>query len=89
EPGGYLHCRTAKFLCSSYNLVILPKLETQQTVTGRGRRRIGSKRARAMATWSHFRFQRLLLNRAREYPWCRVVSSARRTQARPAEHAGV
>ncbi|KAK9312041.1 hypothetical protein V1524DRAFT_440511 [Lipomyces starkeyi] len=42
------------------------------TVTGRGRRRIGSKRARAMATWSHFRFQRLLLNRAREYPWCRV-----------------
>ncbi|KAK9339151.1 hypothetical protein V1521DRAFT_428417 [Lipomyces starkeyi] len=23
-----LHCRTAKFLCSSYNLVILPKFET-------------------------------------------------------------
>ncbi|KAK9340701.1 hypothetical protein V1521DRAFT_423989, partial [Lipomyces starkeyi] len=23
-----LHCRTAKFLCSSYNLVLLPKFET-------------------------------------------------------------
>ncbi|KAK9314229.1 putative transposase DNA-binding domain-containing protein [Lipomyces starkeyi] len=68
-----LHCRTAKFLCSSYNLVLLPKFETQQMVTGRGRRRIGSKTARAMATWSHFRFQRRLLNKAREYPWCRVV----------------
>ncbi|KAJ8100094.1 putative transposase DNA-binding domain-containing protein [Lipomyces tetrasporus] len=68
-----LHCRTAKFLCSSYNLVLLPKFETQQMVTGRGRRRIGSKTARAMATWSHFRFQRRLLNKAREYPCCRVV----------------
>ncbi|KAK9315023.1 hypothetical protein V1524DRAFT_120267 [Lipomyces starkeyi] len=31
-----LHCRTAKFLCSSYNLALLPKFETQQMVTGRG-----------------------------------------------------
>ncbi|KAK9372446.1 uncharacterized protein V1513DRAFT_238531 [Lipomyces chichibuensis] len=38
-----LHCRTAKFLCSSFNLVIFPKFETQQMVTGRGRRRIRSK----------------------------------------------
>ncbi|KAK9342318.1 hypothetical protein V1522DRAFT_425211 [Lipomyces starkeyi] len=68
-----LHCRTAKFLCSSYNLVLLLKFETQQMDKGRGRRRIGSKTARAMATWSHFRFQRRLLNKAREYPWCRVV----------------
>ncbi|KAK9375264.1 putative transposase DNA-binding domain-containing protein [Lipomyces chichibuensis] len=68
-----LHCRTAKFLCSSFNLVILPKFETQQMVTGSGRRRIRSKTARAMNTWSHFRFQRRLLNKAREYPWCRVV----------------
>ncbi|KAK9483542.1 hypothetical protein V1527DRAFT_472720 [Lipomyces starkeyi] len=37
-----LHCRTAKFLCSSYNLVLLPKFETHQMVTGRRRRRIGS-----------------------------------------------
>ncbi|KAK9483680.1 hypothetical protein V1527DRAFT_472378 [Lipomyces starkeyi] len=43
-------------------------------VTGRRRRRIESKTARAMATWSsHFRFQRRLLNKAREYPWCGVV----------------
>ncbi|KAK9377847.1 uncharacterized protein V1513DRAFT_435403, partial [Lipomyces chichibuensis] len=31
-----LNCRTAQFLCSSYNLVLLPKFERQQTVRGRG-----------------------------------------------------
>ncbi|KAK9337071.1 putative transposase DNA-binding domain-containing protein [Lipomyces starkeyi] len=68
-----LHCRTAKYLCSSYNLVILPKFESQQMVTSRGRRKIRSKSARAMMTWSHYRFQRRLLNKEREYPWCHVV----------------
>ncbi|KAK9245499.1 putative transposase DNA-binding domain-containing protein [Lipomyces tetrasporus] len=68
-----LHCRTARYLCSSYNLVILPKFESQQMVASRGRRKIRSKTARAMMTWSHYRFQRRLLNKAREYPWCHVV----------------
>ena len=26
-----------------------------------------------MVTWSHYRFQMRLLNKAREYPWCQVV----------------
>ncbi|KAK9364828.1 putative transposase DNA-binding domain-containing protein, partial [Lipomyces kononenkoae] len=56
-----LHKRAAKYLCSSYNLVLLPKFESQQMT------------ARAMMTWSHYRFQRRLLNKAREYPWCHVV----------------
>ncbi|KAK9356937.1 putative transposase DNA-binding domain-containing protein [Lipomyces doorenjongii] len=66
-----LHCRTVKYLCSSYKVVLLPKFETQQMVTSSGRHQ--SKTARAMATWAHYRFQRRLLNKAREYPWCRVV----------------
>lgn len=38
------------------------------------KRTINSKTARAMLTWSHYRFrQHHLLHKAREFPWCRVV----------------
>ncbi|KAJ8104093.1 putative transposase DNA-binding domain-containing protein [Lipomyces tetrasporus] len=67
-----LHCRIAKYLCSSINLIIMPTFPTQQMVR-RGRRRIRSKTARAMATWAHYRFQQRLLDKAREYGWCQVV----------------
>ena len=67
-----LHCKLAKFLCESYNLVLLPKFETQKMIR-RGQRRIRSKTARAMVTWSHYRFQSRLLDKAREYPWCAVM----------------
>ncbi|KAK9345233.1 putative transposase DNA-binding domain-containing protein [Lipomyces starkeyi] len=66
-----LHKRAAKYLCSSYRLVILPTFPTQQMVDT-GRRRIRSKTARAMLTWSHYRFQKRLLDKAREHP-CHVV----------------
>jgi putative transposase len=39
----------------------------------RANRRIGSKTARVMLTWSHFRFRQRLINKKREYPWCDVV----------------
>ncbi|KAK9363877.1 putative transposase DNA-binding domain-containing protein, partial [Lipomyces starkeyi] len=69
-----LHCRIAKYLCTTFNLIILPTFPVQQMVTRRGgRRRIRSKTARAMATWSHYKFQQRLLNKAREYKSCKVV----------------
>ncbi|KAK9351256.1 hypothetical protein V1523DRAFT_28847 [Lipomyces doorenjongii] len=67
-----LHKRAAKYLCSSYDLVVLPTFPTQQMVDTE-RRRIRSKTARAMLTWSHYRFQKRLLDKTREYPLCRVV----------------
>ncbi|KAK9233831.1 hypothetical protein V1525DRAFT_392076 [Lipomyces kononenkoae] len=67
-----LHKRAAKYLCSSYDLVVLPTFPTQQMVHTE-RRRIRSKTARAMLTWSHYRFQKRLLDKTREYPSCRVV----------------
>lgn len=67
-----LHCKLAKYLCERYHVVLLPKFETQGMVR-RGKRRIRSKTVRAMLTWSHFRFKTRLVNKAREYPWCRVV----------------
>jgi transposase len=48
-----------------------PKFDTQSTLQ-KGKRRIGSKTARAMVTWSHT-FRQRLLDKAREYPWCKVV----------------
>jgi putative transposase len=67
-----LHCKLAKFLCERYHVVLIPEFETQGMIR-RGQRRIGSKTARALATWSHYSFRRRLLDKAREYPWCKVV----------------
>jgi putative transposase len=49
-----------------------PKFETQRMVF-RSRRKISSKTARKMLTWSHYRFKTRLMNKAREYPNCRVI----------------
>lgn len=66
-----LHKRLCKWLVQEHTLVLLPKFETSQMLR-RGQRRIRSKTARAMATWSHYRFQQRLIAKVREYPWCRV-----------------
>src|SRR5687768_3005018 len=42
-------------------------------LVSRGQRRISSKTARAMATWSHYHFKQRLLDKAREHPGCVVV----------------
>ncbi|KAK9384373.1 hypothetical protein V1515DRAFT_611874 [Lipomyces mesembrius] len=44
-----------------------------------GRRPNRSKTVRAMATWSHYKFQGRLLNKAREHKSCKVVLSLRPT----------
>jgi putative transposase len=67
-----LHRRCARWLCESYRVVLLPTFDTQQMVT-RSKRRINSKTARAMLTWSHYRFKMHLLHKAREFPWCRIL----------------
>ena len=50
------HKKLTKWLVSNYETILLPKFETSDMVT-RGQRRIGSKTARQMLTWSHYRFQ--------------------------------
>ena len=67
-----LHKRLTKWLCENYRCVLLPEFETSKMVR-RGKRKFGTKTARAMCTWSHYRFRQRLLSKAREYPWCRVV----------------
>jgi putative transposase len=66
------HKKTTKWVCENYNTIFLPKFETQKMVSKR-QRKINSKTARKMLTWSHYRFKTRLMNKAREYPNCRVI----------------
>lgn len=57
------HKKLVSFLVRNYNVVLLPAFETSQMVV-KNARRIRSKTARAMLTWSYYRFkQRLLFKR--------------------------
>jgi putative transposase len=67
-----LHKKVTKWTCENYNTIFLPKFETQKMVF-RSRRKINSKIARKMLTWSHYRFKMRLMNKAREYASCRVI----------------
>ena len=69
---GWRDKKLTKWLCESYETVLLPAFEMSQMLR-KGQRRIGTKTARAMATWWHYRFKQRLLNKAREYPWCKVL----------------
>lgn len=66
------HCKLVKFLVTHYHTILLPKFETQQMIQT-SKRRIGSRTARAMMTWSHYRFQQRLLFKIKEFPWCNVI----------------
>ncbi|CAG8449213.1 10533_t:CDS:2, partial [Scutellospora calospora] len=44
-----------------------------QKMVKRANRRIRSKTARAMLEWSHYRFKQRLINKTKEYPWCKVI----------------
>lgn len=69
-----VHCKLIKYLCLNYELVLLPVFETQGMVSKKNgkQRKISSKTARAIITWSHFTFRHRLLNKVKEYPLCRV-----------------
>lgn len=67
-----LHKKMVKWLCSHFQVILLPLFETSKMVV-RGKRVLNSKAAKAMLTWSHFRFRERLLFKSREYPDCKVL----------------
>jgi putative transposase len=67
-----LHKKVKKWTCENYSTIFLPKFETQRMVFT-NHRKINSKTARNMLTWSHYRFKKRLMNKVREYPNCRVI----------------
>jgi hypothetical protein len=58
-------------LATSYDLILLPKFETSHMVL-RKDRVIGSRTARQMVTWAHYRFQQRLLFKCRQHN-CRIA----------------
>eukprot|EP00939_MAST-03C_sp_MAST-3C-sp1_P001308 g1308.t1 len=69
-----VHKKLSKWLCENYRCVVIPKFEVSGMVS-KGKRKIASRTARAMCTWSHFRFRMRLMSKAREYPWCDIVET--------------
>jgi len=61
-----LHNKVAYFLVNNFDLILLPTFETQQMVS-KAHRKIGSKSARAMMTFSHYKFKQKLKHKAFEY----------------------
>lgn len=57
-----IHHKTALFLCRNFNSIILPHFETGRMVS-----KLRSKTARAMLTWSHFKFSEILGYKAIEF----------------------
>ena len=68
------HRRLAKFLCCNYRAIIIPKFGVSEMVRKK-RRNIGSRTARAMCNWSHFRFRQTLIAKSKQYVWCKVLET--------------
>jgi len=66
-----LHKKAANYLCTKYHLIFLPTFEVKNMVK-RGKRRLSTKTARKMVTWSHYRFKQTLKHQAAKYG-CVVV----------------
>ena len=64
-----LHRKTSRFLCDSFQSIVIPPFETQQMVMipKTVKRKINSKVARNMMTLSHYRFQMCLKYQANKY----------------------
>ena len=60
-----LHRQAARFLVTSFDVILLPGFETSEMVE-RGRRRIRSKTVRNLLTLAHYRFGMFLRHKARE-----------------------
>lgn len=60
-----VHKQLAKFLSKNFDLILIPKFETSNMVK-KASRKIGSKSARMMTNWAHYRFRERLLFKCRE-----------------------
>lgn len=69
-----LHRKLTKWLVTHYRCILIPTFETKKMVK-RGARRLSSKTARMLCTWSHFRFRTNLQHHQKRAPWLRVVET--------------
>ncbi|WP_293114293.1 transposase [Moorena sp. SIO4G3] len=65
------HRQAASWLSKNYSYILLPTFETSK-MTKKKKRKIRSKTARQMLSWSHYRFKQVLKNKA-ELSGCQVI----------------
>ena len=70
-----LHRKLIKWLATHYRCVLIPVFETQQMVKRKRGRQMHSKTARALCSWSHFRFRTNLHCKAKIAPWLEVIDT--------------
>jgi putative transposase len=66
------HCKFAKWLCSNYETILLPTFNSQNMVK-KAARKLATKSARQMLTWSHYQFQQRLIHKSSMYEKCQVL----------------
>jgi len=66
------HQKLANFLCTNCLVILLLKFAPSK-MTRRGQRKFRSKITRALAAWSRDLFLQRLVQKSREYPWCRLI----------------
>jgi putative transposase len=61
-----VHRKAARWLCTTYNTIVIPAFNSSQMVQ-KSRRRIHTKTVRSMLHWSHYRFRQRLLYTAEQH----------------------
>ena len=84
-----VHRKLSKWLCESYRVVLIPLFQTQQMVKKGAHRRLSSKTARAMCTWSHYRFRQTLISKAKMYPTTHIVETTEEFTSKTCGGCGV
>ena len=77
-----LHHKTAHFLVTNFDTVLLPTFEISQMVT-----KLCSKIARSMLTFAHYRFKQFLKFKAKEYS-CKLVDVSEAYTSRTCSYCG-
>ncbi len=83
-----VHKKHAKWLCENYRAVLLPHFDKDGRMKNKDTRKVGKKVVRRMLDWAHGRFRKRLLNKAREYPWCRVIICTEEYTSKTCGHCG-
>ena len=82
-----LHKKLAKWLCETYRCVVIPKFGVSKMVRKRNRR-IGRQTTREMHALSHYKFRQILLNKARSYPWVKIIVTEEPWTSKTCSHCG-
>jgi len=67
-----LHNKLVRFLVLNYNIIYLPSFDSSQMLN-KSTRKINSKSARMMTSWSHYKFKTKLLYKASLVSHCKVI----------------